>query len=206
MGKPIVQSQKSHFQAPAKNRIAQAIGRIALALPIAGAVSYTLFFGVSRGPTLIDEIRSGIITENEITKVEVLKPGVGWDFTEAEYDRRERVALPSETVGELVDILKSSTTDGEQHRAHPSGHYRAILKFHHQDGRHYYLLYKLHYYHDSYYLSVTSLSAGSTNPNGKRYENVPLVHFLGENDPWWLSDSEPDLKAYRSFVRAAKAD
>jgi hypothetical protein len=122
-----------------------------------------------------------------------------WDFTESDYDGLDRIALPSKAVDELIPILASSTTNGWKNRNHPTGHYRAILKFHYRDGRHCYLLYDAMYYQNAFYTSLRSLPAGTTNPNGGRfYENVPLAQFLSRYDPWWLSvPGEPEW--YRNF-------
>lgn len=153
----------------------------------AGAVYYGLFFGVVKGPTLIEDVRSEAVTAADITKVEVLKVGdfAYWDWTEADYDRHDRVSLPSrDAIDEFVNLLKTKTTDGYRRRNHPQGHYRGILRISLRDGRHYYLLYKAKHSRGINFLSLDSLSAGTTNPNGgKHYENVPLSEFLEKHDP-----------------------
>jgi len=167
---------------------------------IAWGVHSLFFAGVNPGPSLIQELRTGAITESGIQAIEILKfdPGAGWPFSEREYARkaRKRLATP-EPANELVSILRESTTDGHKHRNHPSTFYYGILRIELVDGGHYYVIYHLGYYNGEYYAYADTNSRNSTNPNGARnYENVPLAKFLKEHDPWYR-DADSPASPYR---------
>lgn len=180
-----------------KMRFSAVLLGLLIAAFVGGAIDYTLFFGVVRGPTLIEQLRNGDVTRNDISRVELLRARLGyWEFSEAEYDCLQRITLPSAAIDDMVSILAASTA-GHKSYNHPACGYKAILKFHFQNGEHCYLLYNACRYHDDQHhidmwtLMLNSLPVGTTNPNGgKSYESVPLAYYLDDYDPWWQKHRE----------------
>ncbi len=159
---------------------------------------YVMFAGIGSGPTFIEELRSERVRTADIATVRVLKfdPGAGWPFTEEDYASKAQSTLaPGSVVAELIAILKEHTTDGRVSRNHPEGLYYGILGIDLVDGRRYWLFYEVGWYQGSYYVSLTSSAAGTTNPNGgKRYENTALARFLEAHDPWFHGKGSPGTR------------
>ncbi len=182
---------------PKRKRPSVLVGVVLLlALAVAGFFIYLQFFaGVNPGPTFLQELRAGTVSESDIRSVEILKfdPGAGWPFAEKDYSRKARKRITAaNSTGELITILRDSSTDGHQHRNHPSSFYDGILRIELIQGGHYYVFYSLSYYDGKYYASLRANSKDSTNPNGAaKYENVPLADFLKRNDPWYRDADSP---------------
>jgi hypothetical protein len=174
---------------PKRKQLAVLTG-IGVLLVLAGIIFgiYLLFFaGVNHGPSFIEKLRAGTIAESDIRSAEILKldAGGGWPFSEDDYSRKTRQLIASpKTTGELISILRDSSTNGHQHRNHPSTLYYGILRIELIQGG--------HYYDGKYYAYINANSKGSTNPNGgAKYENVPLADFLKRNDPWYRDVDSP---------------
>jgi hypothetical protein len=170
---------------------------ILLLLALVSLGIHSLFFaGLNSGPTLIDELRAGRVSEGNIKSIEILKfdPGAGWPFSEPAYARKARKVLDIPATKELVRVLRS-TTDGHKHRNHPATFYYGILRIDLVQGGHFYVFYHLGYYNNQYYVYVDANSKDSTNPNGAaEYENVPLADFLQRNDPWYRNLDSPTTR------------
>ncbi len=164
---------------------------------------YSLFFsGVNPGPSVIDELRSGMIAEADIKSIEILKfdPGAGWPFSESEYSRKVRKQIGPAATKQLIGILTTSSTNGHKHRNHPATFYYGILRIDVAQGCHFYIFYHLGYYNNQYYVYVDANSKNSTNPNGAdEYENIPLADYLKENDPWYRDIDSPTTRHRPSF-------
>ena len=183
-------------------RVAAVALGVAIIATIAWTIHFLFFAGVNPGPSFIEELRTGAITESDIKRIEILKfdPGAGWPFSERDYARKARKRIATPRANELVRILRVSTTNGYKPRNHPATFYYGILRIDLVDGAHYYVFYSLGCDNGGYYASVKASSKDSTNSNGaKDYENVPLAEFLKQNDPWYRNLDSPPSSYRPSF-------
>jgi len=165
----------------------------AFAILILLSIGFAFLFiqkrNISEGPSFIEDLRQGTITEKQIKEIQILrlKSGRGWSTNEIDHLRNERVVLKSrELKTELISILNNHTSDGRTYRNHPSSLYSGIFKIQLHDCNLYYIFYKLGLYKKKYFTWLKVGSEGNLNPNNaKQYENVQLASFLKRNDPWY---------------------
>ena len=159
-----------------------------IGLPVLCCVAYwwyheTFVVGIVPGPTFVEDLRSGSVTSDMVTKVEILKYDAGGLSTprrEEGYAQKARVSITSTAIiDELMEILETSSTEGHTWRNHPTSLTSGYLRMELADGRFYYIRYYIGYYEGEYYTTLDVNSARSTNILGAEvYENIPLGGFL----------------------------
>ncbi|PHS10668.1 MAG: hypothetical protein COA78_10930 [Blastopirellula sp.] len=204
MNASVTEKQTTAKKPPRRKRLF-VVTRLGILLGLVVVIwgTYSLFFaGVNPGPSVIDELRAGTITEADIKSIEILKfdPGAGWPFSESEYSRKSRKRIGPAATKQLIGILTTSSTNGHKHRNHPTTFYYGILRIDVVQGGHFYIFYRLGYYDNQYYVYLDANSKNSTNPNGAhKYENIPLADFLKRNDPWYRDIDSPTSSHRPSF-------
>lgn len=195
----------SHPSFGVKRRIAWPLvlvgGLVAGSIVLIALLSYHMSFpGTNVPPTLIENLRSGAITVEDIAEVQVMKEQDASLYPIAaarEAERplgwwpRRRLA-PRSSVAELVRLLSAETTDGHQLRDDPGSYYAGGFEITLRDGTYYFLFYWLGKDEDSYFTWVTSYPKLIYDPiYEKEYENVPLAEFLKKHDPWYRDENTP---------------
>lgn len=152
-------------------------------------VVHTAFFaGISPGPSLIEELRSGSVTSSNIASLEILEfdPRDGWPFTPADYASlaRKRIAS-SEILDDFVQTLRDHSDEMRSRPdQHPVIHYSGIVRVNLSDGSYCYVCYCLASCDEEYYTYLAANTRESTNPNGARhFQNTPFARFLKQYDP-----------------------
>lgn len=145
--------------------------------------------------TLITDLETGRVSENDVTKVEILKfdPGAGWPVTEADYRRKARKDVTTEANkwGLLKQLQLKSIP--KQNRNHPSCYYDGIFRIEFRSGAYYFVFYtNSRDNYGTYYSDMMVLPANGLNPNRSRnLDNEDIPNFLKTVDPWYRDASSP---------------
>ena len=166
-----------------------------LVLIIAGlvcVVNYVrsaVFPGIPDAPSLVYQLKAGMISPEDISQIEVMKFDVrdGWPFKVKDYRKYPTQVLKDPNViAEFVKVLGSHTSRGHKYRNHPISLYDGFLRIKCRDGSTYILSYEVGQYRGKPFAAIKSGSVGIANPNAMRqYDNVEFAGFLERYDPWY---------------------
>lgn len=166
-----------------------------LLIIVVGVVAHKWWLARSYpGPDLVSLVRSGVLSEDQVASIHILKfeiPG-SWPFSESDYDRKARKRLGADEASRLLRILGEESVPRRRHN-HPQTVYMGIFRVDLKNGDHHYVIYSLMFCEGEYFVSVDSNAANCANPNrATDLENVfSLRSFLQSHDPWYHTADEP---------------
>ncbi|MEQ8638826.1 hypothetical protein [Gimesia maris] len=152
---------------PAQNRLLNIAALIFAAFGLAWVVYLQAIRGTTSGPDFIQVIKSGEITADSVTSIEVVEPPPGYSaFTASEYERLTRLATITDqtTIKEILTALLGARP-GQYSQNHPGLQYHVYLKVNCQ-ADFFWLNVKEYQDAKSAVLQVEANNRNALNPNG----------------------------------------
>ncbi len=179
--------QEAPAQGNTRRNLWVAAGLAVVLIGVGGVLLQMFYFGIQPGPSFVDQLQSGKILPQDVSRVDILKnAGTTWPFTEQDYAALPRVTVSKQSeVDALVSALAASAA-GRQFHNHPGKLHGGILRVDVHSGEHYYIFYAVYGDAGGVFTDIKANSANSTNPNGaETFENVGIVSWIRSNDPWY---------------------
>lgn len=152
---------------PAQNRLLNIAALIFAAFGLAWIVYLQAIRGTTAGPDFVQAIKSGEITADSVTSIEVVVPPPGYSaFTASEYERLTRLAtITDQTANNDILTALQVATPGQYSQNHPSLQSHVYLKVNCQED---FFWLNVEEYQDakSAVLQVEANNRNALNPNG----------------------------------------
>ncbi|WP_417385891.1 hypothetical protein [Gimesia sp.] len=152
---------------PAQNRLLNIAALIFAACGLTWVVYIQAIRGTTSGPDFVQAIKSGEITADSVTSIEVVEPPPGYSaFTASEYERLTRLATITDQTA-IKDLLTAllGARPGQYSQNHPSLQYHVYLKVNCQEDF-FWLDVEEHQDAKSAVLTVEANNRNALNPNG----------------------------------------
>tara|TARA_R110002111_G_scaffold247140_4_gene310174 strand:+ start:75075 stop:75602 length:528 start_codon:yes stop_codon:yes gene_type:complete len=152
---------------PAQNRLLNIVALIFAAFGLVWIVYITAIRGTASGPDFIQIVKSGIVTADTVSSIEVVEPPPGYSaFTASEYENLSRLTIITDqiAISHLLTNLHSARP-GRYSQNHPSLQYHVYLKVNCQEGF-FWLNVEERQDAKSTVLTVEANNQNALNPNG----------------------------------------
>lgn len=162
-----------------QNMLLNLVALILVAIGLIWIIYTTFIGGTTSGPDFIDAVKSGRLTSDSVSTIEVVEPPLGYTpFSAKEYDslpRRKKITDEA-TISRIITLL-SNFRSGRVSQNHPSMMYHVYLKMNCQDGF-FWLYVDVYQDAESSILQVDANTRNAVNPNGASIYHTKIFSEL----------------------------